>query len=1275
MPTWSKDDFDNPNEDYWRKFAAQHSGGASIKAAPPRSAWDTFMDSVHNAMSAAGGGMNAIFTRGNEAAREDELIRQYASDHNLSPQHIDDTIRQNRQQRASAVRETRASDELRMENEQHHRSGVGKVAAKAAEIAGSVVGDVNPTYALGAGVSALERIMGMGAIAGANDMIGQGDEVRQGIRDKGDPYQTMESIAGGAGLQGLGEGVAKGVGAVLHKAKLIDIAHGLLKRGLTPEQARGVAAGVVAESAGKVNARNPDSGAMGYGQWLGSRKAELIRRYGPHPTHDQQLDFLVHELRGGDKGGPKVLAHNDQKKVLDSYIKDFMRPAKGHETTSDLHRGSEALGETGPEDLGQPSIVADEQPSVSVQEDVNNELAKLQDAVPHEPFDPGHYEDGDLPMDSPEFARWHKATYGGPRDATNDITITPEDRAWHKALIDPNSEGPADLGSLHDQHLSQMEQLDADLEAGKINWMEYDAKLKEIADANPNPPSAEIHDLEGVRRAKDYVEASNVIDTMYDKTQRLNEAVVEHGLTVDPKVVEDTRAKINAELQNYEPGSPEHNKLLEIDEMLKEITGYSGGKPRVYGPEATEKFMTGEPKTDAANQRFPVYDSPKPGKTLHEYTDEEWRNLGPMHKKALIDEANDKLFYPEREPPAASKSFGTSRPEGINRKPPTKAPEGHDDKPVLKSEKKLLLDRLGDALEQGKPIRREAEEAIRVERARRMAAAMKARAKKGGEEGFYAELASLKGEMGRPKIESIRDWFTPAERDTLYDIVKNSPELHGYDSITAQKALNKLLGKEYGEIPTPREIGLLAKAMPQKAKIWKQLLENESGSVSLPDGTLKTLAVNVAGLPRTLKASFDFSAPFRQGMFLVGRKEFWKAMPGMFKAFFDEGAFTKIQDEIYNRPTYHLMNKAGLETTRNNAGLVDREEAFISQFAEKIPGVRHSERAYLAFLNKLRADVFDDFVRKGEQMYKWEKVSPLRRRKVADPIDFVQNPEYLKSAARFINSATGRGNLNAVTRDARVLTNVLFSPKLMKSRIDMLNPGFYVGLHPKVRKEAAKSGLIYTATVGMIASLAAGAGADIETDVRSSDFMKIKIGNTRLDITGGFQPYVRFYSQFLTGQQKSITDGVVKNIGWSPTQKLWKGVKQGPFKPTTRKDVLYRFFENKESPNMGEITRLLQGTDAVGRPLGSDPNPIVDGYAKAAGVTVNKAVNEIVGMFTPLIIADTYQAYLDLGAKGLLTAIPNAGGVGVQSYTPKKKTASWNKSEFGGASWSKKDFQ
>ena len=551
-----------------------------------------------------------------------------------------------------------------------------------------------------------------------------------------------------------------------------------------------------------------------------------------------------------------------------------------------------------------------------------------------------------------------------------------------------------------------------------------------------------------------------------------------------------------------------------------------------------------------------------------------------------------------------------------------------------------------------------------IERKRRLAAAMKARSQKGGEEGFLSELAALKGELGRPKIQSIRHWFTPGEIDQLYNIVKNSPNYEGYESITAQRALKKLLGADHAEIPTAREIELLAKAMPEKASIWRNLLENEEGSLNLPDSSVKRAIINVAGLPRTLKASFDFSAPFRQGMFLVGRKEFWKAMPGMFKSFFSEGKFHEIQEEIRNRPTYDLMNKAGLQITRPDATLAQREEAFVSQFAEKIPGVRHSERAYLAFLNKLRADVFDDFVRKGEAL----------------GIDRIQDPHYLRSAAKFINAATGRGDIKMVSRNAQLLANVFFSPKLMASRFQLLNldPTFYASLHPRVRVEAAKSGLIYASTVLTMLGIAGAAGANVETDPRSSDFAKIKVGNTRFDVTGGFQPYARFFAQFLTGQQKGINDGVVRNVGMTFPfiRDRLPGQDQPAFKPTTRKDLVYNFLENKESPNMNEITRLLRETDPVGNPLGSQGSLLPDLYSKATGDKVPNAVNEATEQFMPLIVSDTYQAYKDLGPTGLLTAIPNAGGVGVSTYTPKKKVPKVDLGDFGiGNTVSMKDFQ
>lgn len=118
----------------------------------------------------------------------------------------------------------------------------------------------------------------------------------------------------------------------------------LQSQGLTPSQASGVAAGIYAESLSNPNAINPTSGAYGVGQWLGSRKTALFAQYGSSPTLQQQLDFLISELHGGDSGGSAVLSQSDPLATLTAYITKFMRPAKGIETTSDIARGTAYLG-------------------------------------------------------------------------------------------------------------------------------------------------------------------------------------------------------------------------------------------------------------------------------------------------------------------------------------------------------------------------------------------------------------------------------------------------------------------------------------------------------------------------------------------------------------------------------------------------------------------------------------------------------------------------------------------------------------------------------------------------------------------------------------------------------------------------------------------------------------------------------------------------------------------------------------------------------------------
>lgn len=140
------------------------------------------------------------------------------------------------------------------------------------------------------------------------------------------------------GYAGSGASYTKG-GAATLKGDVISFFVG---KGVPQSVARGIAAGIESESSGNHRAVNQQSGAYGLGQWLGARKDALFARYGNNPTREQQLEFLYSELKGGDRGGPAVLAAKNEGQAVDRYIRGFMRPGK--DTESGIRRGMKALG-------------------------------------------------------------------------------------------------------------------------------------------------------------------------------------------------------------------------------------------------------------------------------------------------------------------------------------------------------------------------------------------------------------------------------------------------------------------------------------------------------------------------------------------------------------------------------------------------------------------------------------------------------------------------------------------------------------------------------------------------------------------------------------------------------------------------------------------------------------------------------------------------------------------------------------------------------------------
>ena len=498
------------------------------------------------------------------------------------------------------------------------------------------------------------------------------------------------------------------------------------------------------------------------------------------------------------------------------------------------------------------------------------------------------------------------------------------------------------------------------------------------------------------------------------------------------------------------------------------------------------------------------------------------------------------------------------------------------------------------ALEQAKPLLKKQEEIYQKERTERLKKIITAGELTKGEAGYHKKLAALKGKMDKVQFESIRT-IGQKDIDALFQQIQNNPILSEWEKVPAATGLSKLFGKRGGTVPTQKELDLLKEVFGSKlietiqtkkpvwAKIQNVLLE----------------AVNT---PKALMASFDLSAPLRQGIFFIGRpKQMLPAMKVMLQCFTGKKAYANAMANIRNRPSFKLMQENNLALT-DLGSMTSREEAFMSTFAEQIwgvgAGVRASSRAYTGFLNKLRADVFDDITKKGLALG-------------------IKDPKFLKDTARFVSVATGRGGLGALENSAVALNGFFFSPRLLTSRLSLLNPGFYLKLHPRARKEALKSLFSFASIATTVAGLAHLAGAKVGHDPRNADFMKIRVGNTRYDILGGFQQPIRLASQLISGQIISSTTGKTLTLG------------EG-YKPITRLGIAVRFIEYKEAPVFSFAVAALRGETAIG--------------AKVDLPT------EIVNRFIPMVIQDMHDLYDNQGLSGIPLAVPAILGVGTQTY-------------------------
>ena len=607
-------------------------------------------------------------------------------------------------------------------------------------------------------------------------------------------------------------------------------------------------------------------------------------------------------------------------------------------------------------------------------------------------------------------------------------------------------------------------------------------------------------------------------------------------------------------------GDGSTNKVMPSDDLRPAITDTDGN---VHVGEQGEDFAAIAKRAEDEGMPSHKYD-------LNGYVDKDGKFI--PEKDVLTPEQVQHVEKAKAETTKKSKAQQLERERGIEPIDPNKGPDellltdeagggngssvppsggssgGGSGQPGIED----VFTKLGNALKAGKKTRREITNLQAEERSRRVKEINKARQATSGVEGFYAEKAKLEGALPTKGYGGLQD-LTEDEIKVLFDHVKNHPRMGWLQSIRAREGLAKML---QGQAPTKSEIGLLARTLPPQ--LMKDLMENQTFLQKAGD-----VAANVLNIPKALITSYDVSAPLRQGVFMIRRGAFWKSLIPMLRSFGSEKVAAQVRQEIYNNPLFRAMDDAGLAIPKfegeHSLGLATKEEPYMTNYAQKIPvlgiGVKASERAFNTFVYKLRADVFTSIYRsKAALGHKW-------------------NQSQLEDLAKYVNSFTGRGDLGKFNNATPLLNTIFFSPKLLKSRIDAVNPAFYGKLDPVVRKEAMKDILAFATIATTVLGLAKFAGAEVGSDPRKADGWKIKVGNTRYDILGGEQQLVRLLGNV-------GTYGVAKGKELAKTGKLKKGHAE-----KTAVDNIGQFLRNKESPDFSFFHDIAAGNNAIGQPF------------------------------------------------------------------------------------------
>ncbi len=494
----------------------------------------------------------------------------------------------------------------------------------------------------------------------------------------------------------------------------------------------------------------------------------------------------------------------------------------------------------------------------------------------------------------------------------------------------------------------------------------------------------------------------------------------------------------------------------------------------------------------------------------------------------------------------------------------------------------------------------------------------------------------------RARIESLR-----AQRDSLVGVRKRTPEqiekaykanlLKQIADYKERAAANKFDPKPRKEVRTlsQEELALKQELADVKDQFYRMAADYRLANMS-PRERAWDYIKETAHLSRALMTSIDASAMFRQG----GTVAFAHPMMAkavakdMYRAMLSKASEFKTAEEIRNDELYQFAITAGLQITEDEGKITKQEEAYMGRWAREGIGaqgttinkvsqkllapVSASARGYMTFLNGIRFQLFKHLVGnigRGGQV----------------------TADEAKVIAMYINAATGRSDLGPMMKWAEQMNMAFFAPRFVASRFQYLGlPLWLLGsrkVSGRVKKaiamEYARHAAGVTSFLGLTVALGSLLGGDdeeekptVSLDPRSSDFLKIKIGETRIDPMSGLSQVVVLTSRIASGQRVRADGKVVSLRG-----------EDVPYGEAGMTGVIGNFLRSKLAPIPGAALDIATGENVVGQPA--------------------TPFSSVVNLFVPLSIREIGETAEARGIpQGTLITFLSLHGMGASTYGP-----------------------